>query len=940
MAEADAEALLFERLSEALSPDHTLIRQVAEGGMGRVYLAHDVSLDRPVAVKLLKPELASAELAARFLREAHLLAKLRHPNVVGVHQVRERNGLFYYIMDWLEGETLQARLLRGRLTTPETIDLGADLLAALAVVHQQQWIHRDVKPSNIFLTDGRAVLTDFGIARALDNLDTPLTNTQQMMGTLGYMPPEQREGRPATEASDIYAAGIVLYEAHTGQRWWLRDRASPLDWDGVPRHLSRVLRKALSHEPHLRWESAGAMRQGLVRARHARLVSPVVWGVAGLLIVATIAVLGMLVFGRRDSRNVRLQELNFSGTGRDGWLRDSVGYGIVAVLKDYPDLVVSGPFGRTDGRLRSAAIVLSGDIEGDDARVQVTMHSSSGGCIAATASGASTSWRTLVDSLTTDLLRDLYRCESRIDPMIPRDALPESVAGMEAWRKAEPLFIQARWGQADSAFRAAEAIDPSCLICAFRINDIDRWLDRPHDPARLAHLQANIGAFPEHYRLLIRAASTPWPARLAIMDSATRARDFFLAWFHMGDELFHRGPLYGHSRSEAILAFDRARKLRPDFAPAWEHLAWVQIAEGNSGEAQQALDTLELIEPHDQTSMGLRLLLRAAFAFRFKPPGSGDAIIRSALENPYVRSYQYLPMAPRLMLSFDAPGAALVAGQIFAAETDLALVRSGLIAEINGNIARGSPDSALHLARLLSERVPGAEGEVYAAELAGTMVLVDGDSNEMYNDEAQRTRELLRRYTLPDAVTEGARLRTAWKFVLLARRTGGGNETTEALQLLTDAAEPEARYYRELLQADAEAANGNYTRALQLTDWSGDDLVRLPDPFFSTVVHFFRASWFAAAGNPAAAMRTLLFHEASDFSTYPIAQVQPPESDQAFGTLARWRQARLLDVPGNPGPDVCRSYRAVFRLWQNGSSSHRSRANLAAERLRALPCDP
>src|SRR5213078_4113920 len=191
---------LFERLQRALLPDYRLERELARGGMGIVYLAHDVTLNCPVAVKLLRPELDTAHTAAAFTREAQILARVSHPNVVTIHHAFGRDGLHYYIMEFIPGPTLEERLERGPLTSKEGVKLGRDLLDGLESVHRAGVIHRDVKPSNVFLLAGRALLADFGIARAPTN--APRQRHQRSAsseaGTPGYITPQQIAGDPVT----------------------------------------------------------------------------------------------------------------------------------------------------------------------------------------------------------------------------------------------------------------------------------------------------------------------------------------------------------------------------------------------------------------------------------------------------------------------------------------------------------------------------------------------------------------------------------------------------------------------------------------------------------------------------------------------------------------------------------------------------------------------
>jgi len=250
---------LLERARATLAPEYDVERELGSGGMGTVFLACDTRLDRRVAIKVLHPELASAHGAERFLREAHVLANLTHPNIVPVFDIGPRSGLFYYIMPYLDGETLAQVLERGPLPLAQGVQIGRDLLDALQTCHRRGVVHRDIKPSNILLVDGRAVLIDFGIAKSVSHPSTPpLTGPGQPLGTIEYMPPEQAAGREATAQTDQCALAMTLYEAIAGRPW--TDSAS---WTGVPRDVAHALQRALQPDPPARWPDAAAFSRAL-----------------------------------------------------------------------------------------------------------------------------------------------------------------------------------------------------------------------------------------------------------------------------------------------------------------------------------------------------------------------------------------------------------------------------------------------------------------------------------------------------------------------------------------------------------------------------------------------------------------------------------------------------------------------------------------------------
>src|SRR5438874_6854685 len=199
----------LELLRETLTPQYEVEREIGVGGMARVYLATERHPHRRVAIKVLDPELSTKLLRERFLREVDLASKLSHPHIVPLFAAGEAGGLFYYVMPYIEGESLRHRLLRQRgLGLEAALHIASDVADALAFAHQQGINHRDIKPENILLSSDHAVVADFGIARAISAADNlSITKTVQSVGSPAYMSPEPAFRFPTDARSDVVSLG-------------------------------------------------------------------------------------------------------------------------------------------------------------------------------------------------------------------------------------------------------------------------------------------------------------------------------------------------------------------------------------------------------------------------------------------------------------------------------------------------------------------------------------------------------------------------------------------------------------------------------------------------------------------------------------------------------------------------------------------------------------
>jgi serine/threonine protein kinase len=969
---------MIARLREALAPQYSVDKEIGAGGMGAVFRGYDRSLDRAVAIKVLRPELATARGAERFMHEARTLAQLSHPNVVPVHQAGEAGGLYYFIMDFLEGETLRDRLEQGPLTSREAVKMGRDILSALDAVHAAGVVHRDVKPANVILLGDRAVLGDFGIAKDVDPAVEPLTGVGERVGSPGYMAPEHIAGGQSTERSDLYAAGMILYESITGRKWPSMGGPSDADWSGVPRRVHRVLERALATAPENRWADA-AMFAAALRATQRPSKAP-----AAALAAVAIVALGLLARslwlgpplpalageGQYDlalppcrtvpaadsamgSNLMLVVALHLGPHVRvaDGdlvlrWWTDAAARG-----EPRPDQLAEA-FGASyvaDCRLfrNGDSLELELDLVGHPGSDPLSI-SNLGGRMRGRAADVPLD---LADAVAAVLLQATQRtvtgealsATSRLQP----EALISFIEGERALLRDDRLTAEAR-------YQEAILLEPSFAMATWRLSQVRRWLIKASGIDLQALYDQQGSELGEVDRALLEARIAPPGAERLAMHGEVVARypqDAYSALLY-ADELFHRGPLLGISLDSARTMFRIAVARDSFLAPAYEHLILLAIQQGRADDARTHLARLERITPR-RGGMDLADpdLLHQAILERFAPDSA--LLGRAALQDlpaPRLREVLMLP-ARYTGSALDLAGTQLALGRMLSAAAG-----PETMAAISGHLAQGLALTALG-------DLPGAHAQFDSAAVreAGveTALQVDQlvlliralglleDPADDYAFHRGRLESTLQNQELPAHL----RIRAGWVLGLDAAAAGDQGSLQarrDQLQVLLETQAPADRDRRPLdfLEAVAEARRDGWAEAARASaplanpDSAGD----LRYPFLRSAVHLKRGEWFRLGGEPDSAAASWLWYEASDLVGVPRERLQAGEIDWSLGTHGRYLRASAYLATGR-NEEACTFARQAYEIWSGGGPVASRLAALALELMadaqrRAEDLDP
>jgi tRNA A-37 threonylcarbamoyl transferase component Bud32/TolB-like protein len=657
------------RLNAALGGRYRIERELGAGGMATVYLAHDVRHNRKVAVKVLRPELAAALGHERFLREIEIAAGLSHPHILPVFDSGEADQLLFYVMPFVEGESLRDRIIRERqLPLDDALTLTREVADALSFAHARGVIHRDIKPENILLHGGHAVVADFGIARAVDAAGgQQLTETGLAIGTPTYMSPEQAAAEPLDGRSDLYSLGSVLYEMLAGEPPYSAPSAQAVIAkrlmepvprvtslrESVPPAVEQVLVRALAKAPADRFATAHEFARALDpsaaawvapadgrRRRWRRWAAGAV--VAALLAVVTwtanralggggadtaaaenardvIAVLPFTVRGAPELAYLSEGLVDLIGGKLDGAgpLRVIDPRAVVGRLgARAPETLDVGASAQVAAAL-GAGRFITGQLVGLPGRVNLSarLHDSDDSAAEmplVTVEGSADSLYVLVDQLAAGLLASsLSGANARIQRSAAQSS--RSLAATREFLRGEQFHRRGQFDSASAAYNRALAAD-STFALAHLMKSMNNAYTYDTDDYLAAVNAARYSAnLPERDRSVIAAFLDQQAGRLTSAERRWLAHlqrypDEVKALLQLGMLYNRANPRWGRPIEQSRPYFERVLALEPDNVPALHHLARLDAAARFADSLRMRAEALERVAPNTEWAVDVRTM--------------------------------------------------------------------------------------------------------------------------------------------------------------------------------------------------------------------------------------------------------------------------------------------------------------------------------------------
>jgi tetratricopeptide (TPR) repeat protein len=647
------------RLNAALEGRYRVERKLGQGGMAAVFLATDLRHERQVALKVLRPDIAAALGAERFLAEIKTTANLQHPNILPLHDSGDADGLLYYVMPYVEGETLERRIARQRrIPIGEAVGIAVDVAEALHAAHEKGIVHRDVKPANILLSRGRPLVADFGIAFAANRLrEERLTETGLSLGTPHYMSPEQISGEPVDGRSDVYSLACVLYEmlagsppfaASTGQGILAGHVAAPVPRLRAARGdispaLEAIVERGLAKLPAARWPTALEFAQALRRPMSEGL--PALTGRRRMGLIAG-AILGLAVLSLGLWLRPHL-------TGRAGVLDPnrilvfplvvSEGFpGPTSTGEDVATMIGSaldgaGPLRWIDGwshlppELRNEVRRLSDDDAQTIAREKGCRRYVTGRVYAVGDSAVISlvlndlePGRDPVRAQATSPLEEPWRGASAVNLLLPEMIPGEAPDALAHWAERPPraiasyllgeaAFRRIRLEEALEHFRSAVSADSSFVLAAIRGAQAASWAHRETEAAVFLEaalredLEPRYEAFARGYQAYLEGSADS--AIGALREALSLDPEMTPAWLQLGETWTHLLPKAGVPDDSALAAFNQVIHLDSASTNALFHTIEILLRRGDTARAGPLVDRLVHADPEGAYADEVRIML-------------------------------------------------------------------------------------------------------------------------------------------------------------------------------------------------------------------------------------------------------------------------------------------------------------------------------------------
>jgi hypothetical protein len=893
-------------LRAELAREYTIEQVLEETPDGAVYLATDRTLSRPVTVRAVDPAIAGEERTRAFLTEARVLASITHQGLPTIHHAGPIGRYFHMVVEHTPGETLEARLNRGPLDTDAAIELGAQLLDALAAVHAAGLAHHGIQPRHVLDAEDHYLLDGFGSAG-------PAESEEAVVG-------------------DLRAVGLLLAEAAGGPQ-------------GA---LGRTIQRALSSDPRRHFRGATEFREALLASRRRRVPWRAIVAAAAALLLLGAAV---RAWPREQppvlvSKEIALLPLQVEG----GQPLDPLGVSIAILMQldldNVPGLqltsrsqvdrwweglgadaaAVSGASAAAALKVHWAAhgLVIRGP--GDALRVRMALYDSTGNRrVLGELRGSARDLTAIGDSLALRVVRAVDpRSDALFEPVQGLGRVP--LGALKEFLRGEAAFAQDAWAGAQRHYELAVATDSTFALAEWRLADVKRWRRLPYEGSLRAVYRRHAARLRGPDRELIEALLEPdLERRFRLLDSivAGRPTDGY-ARLLQGEELIHRGPLVGRGMGEGVPVMASAVALDPGLALAHDHLVLTPIRFGSRDSAAAALALRErvggTVGPEDLDLVPfLHLVYDERFVrwrawLRWRYIGwRADPRMLAGIERVARMGTPWLDL-PETQLRYS--DLLLRAGAYSAQTYGTAHEGKGLAYYALGRpgLAMAEIDSAADLLDSPEARLQQAQWRVVPRALG------------LPAEPAAEWRARLARLMDDGTVAE----RAAWTLALDAQSRG---DTAAAARWRTRVAA--ASPLRALLDAQALGLAGDPAGALARSDSArlAFQATRSPDGFARAVFHLLRGDWTAALGDRTRADAEWLWYEATDVEGWPQGLAQPGEVDAALGVYARLKRARGLLAAG-AGPDdslrACLLLRRVRELWRNAEPAFAEPAREAA----------